>query len=91
MGYSLETLKIIEQNGGNEEDEIETFEILSRAYEITRKKMDLINVGALCTQKFNQTDNPKIFERMIKIALMPRLSSIHPQDSKSLLNIFTKL
>ena len=61
VSYALENLKIIDNNGGNPTDEIETFEVLSRAYEITRKKTDLVNVGALCMQKFNLTENPKIF------------------------------
>ena len=91
VGYGLEALKIFDANGGSEQDEIETFEILARAYEITRKSGDMVSVGALCMQKFNQTEDAKIFERMMKIVLLPKLTTINPQDAKYLLKIFTKL
>ena len=42
-------------------------------------------------QKFNQTEEAKIFERMMKIVLLPKLTTINPQDAKYLLKIFTKL
>ena len=91
VAHSLEALKIFDTNGGSEEDEIETFEILARAYEITRKSSDMLSVGVLCSQKFNQTENPKIFERMTKIVLLPKFMSINTQDAKLLLKIFTGL
>ena len=60
VGSALEALKIIDTNGGNEEHEIQTFEILGRAYEITKKNNDMLSVAALCLQKFNRTENPRI-------------------------------
>ena len=64
---------------------------MARAYEITRKTSDIVSVGALCLQKFNNTEEFKIFKRMAKIVIFPKLASLNSQDSKKLLKIFIRL
>lgn len=64
---------------------------MARSYEITRKTGDLVSVGALCGQKFNNSENPKIFERMMKIVLLPKLTTISHEDAKILLKVVSKL
>lgn len=51
----------------------------------------MMNVGAICSQKFNTTEDPIIFERMAKIVIYPKLCSIGTQESKNLQNIIFKL
>jgi hypothetical protein len=65
--------------------------VLARAYEITRKTNELASVTALCMQKFNATENPRVFEKMAKIVMLPKLTTTHAQDAKTLLKLFGKL
>lgn len=42
-------------------------------------------------QKFNNSENIKNFQRMIKIVVLPKLATVNSQDNKKLLKIFDRL
>lgn len=60
MSNAIEAERIFQNNGGNEHEEIECFEILSRVYEITRKQQDISSLCEACSKTFNMSENPKI-------------------------------
>lgn len=49
------------------------------------------NLCEACSKTFNHTENPKIMERMLKIVLFPKLSSLSSAEQKHLLPIIQRL
>lgn len=48
---------------------IKTFEVQSRAYEISGRKDDLRDMAVLCARKFNRTRSEWAYEQMLRICL----------------------
>lgn len=48
---------------------IKTFEVLSRAYEISGKKQELKQMANLCAKNFNKTREEWTYEQMLRICL----------------------
>ena len=88
---ALEALRIFEETGRSEADEIGTFELLARCYEITKKAEELLRLGDLVAEKFNATEDPQTFVRMAKLVLYSRIGALCSPEGKAFSAIICKL
>jgi hypothetical protein len=70
---------------------VESLEVLARAYEINQMSDRINELATLCSERLKNCEDPKIFERMLKITMYPQLSSLPQSSVKNLLNIVEDL
>lgn len=81
----LDSLGLFERDSNSQLQFLEAMELLSRAYEITQKTDRIAELATLCSEKIRRCEDPKLMERMLKVALHPQLSDLPQQTVRNLL------
>jgi len=87
----LEALGIFDSTAAPEEDQIGTFEVLARCYEIIKKPDELGKLCSLAAEKFNLTESCLTFARMTKLGLHSSLKRLSTPEARSFISVATRL
>ena len=90
-GLEAESIFESSEEGDTEGDLIETYEILARCYEIMKKGKEIEAIREVVCEKFNVTEQMKVFERMAKIVVFSRLKELSTAETKAFLKTVTLL